>query len=279
MNTTSKEPEGFTPNEAVLVEIVALAKDAGAAIMAVYRQQDFGITYKDDLSPLTQADLAAHHLIEDALQKRTPALPILSEESTALPYAHRREWACYWLVDPLDGTKEFIKRSDEFTVNIALIQKGTPVLGVVYAPALDISYFAAKGLGAFKAQGNNAARRITVSDYRAHRLKITVSRSHAVSAQHTFLDRMPPHDLIRMGSSLKLCLVAEGAAHLYPRLGRTMEWDTAAAHAIVSAAGGSVSNYQGEELIYNKADLANPDFFVRGNPPIPLPEHLRKRTE
>jgi len=276
---TSKQNQAGTgdPNEGDLTEIVKLAKQAGEAILLVYRQQDFGTTYKEDRSPLTQADLAAHHMIVDALQKRWPKVPVLSEESTSVPYAERREWESYWLIDPLDGTKEFVKRSDEFTVNIALIRNSVPVMGVVYAPALDLVYYAAGRTGAFKSQGTGEAEAIAVSDYRDRRLKIAVSRSHAGATLTSFLEKIPPHDLIRMGSSLKICLVAEGAADLYPRLGRTMEWDTAAAHAIVSAAGGSVTNRQGESLHYNKADLANPDFFVRGNPEMALEHFFENR--
>lgn len=270
MHATPKQPQIFDLNKRGLAEIVRLAKRAGEAILSVYRQQDFAISYKADRSPLTQADLAAHHLIADALKKRWPGLPVLTEESTTVPYRLRREWESYWLVDPLDGTKEFVKRSDEFTVNIALIRCGVAVMGVVYAPAFDISYYAAEGMGAFKQRGDGEAAPIAVSDYRGRRLKIALGRSHIASALSTFLEKLPPHELIRMGSSLKLCLVAEGAADLYPRLGRTMEWDTAAAHAIVNEAGGSVTNSHGKPLLYNKADLANPDFFVRGNPPMSL---------
>ncbi len=264
-------------NERTLLEIVSLAKKAGEAIMRVYQQDDFGTTYKDDRSPLTEADMAAHHIIVDALEKQASAQPVLTEESTEIPYTLRQKWERYWLIDPLDGTKEFIKRSDEFTVNIALIEQGVPVLGVVYAPALDISYFAAVGLGAFKKQGEAAAHRITVADHRTHRLKIAVSRLHGGAGLASFLEKIPAHDLVRMGSSLKICLVAEGAADLYPRLGRTMEWDTAAAHAVVNEAGGSVTDVHGVALIYNKADLANPEFFVRGNPVLPLPKDWDKK--
>ena len=277
MTFRKEQADAHQENETDLSEIVRLAKKAGEAILSVYRQEDFGTTYKEDHSPLTQADLAAHRLIVDTLKKRNPALPVLTEESITVPYALRSGWERYWLIDPLDGTKEFIKRSDEFTVNIALIYRGVAVMGVVYAPALDLCYYAAEGLGAFKQKGNNKPDRIAVSDYRGHRLKIAVSRSHGGSALSAFLEKIVPHELISMGSSLKLCLVAEGKADLYPRLGRTMEWDTAAAHAIVNEAGGSVTNRRGKTLLYNKADLSNPDFFVRGNPPIPLPEYLEQQ--
>ncbi len=265
--------------ENVLLEIVSLAKKAGEAIMQIYQQDDFGTTYKDDHSPLTAADLAAHRLIVDALEKRSPEHPVLTEESTAIPYTLRQKWESYWLIDPLDGTKEFIKRSDEFTVNIALIRNQQPIMGVVYAPALDLTYYAMEGLGAFKQKGDDEATAIAVSDYHNHRLHIAVSRLHGGAGLTAFLEQIPAHDLVRMGSSLKICLVAEGAADLYPRLGRTMEWDTAAAHAVVNEAGGSVTDVNGIPLCYNKADLANPEFFVRGNPPLPLPEDWGEKAK
>lgn len=257
-------------SEASLLNVVSLARTAGEAIMAVYREKEFGTTYKDDHSPLTRADLAAHDLIVHGLKTLTPDLPTLSEESAIVDYEVRQNWPCYWLIDPLDGTKEFLKRNDEFCVNIALIQNGIPVLGVVYAPVFDVMYYAAEGLGGFKKEKNGEAQRLSVFDYRNRRLTITISRSHITASLETFLKKMGAHNVVLMGSALKLCLVAEGAADLYPRFGRTMEWDTAAGHAIVTAAGGSVSNAQGISLFYNKPDLANPDFFVRGAPPVPI---------
>lgn len=265
------------PNELTqkrLLEIVDLAEKAGEAIMVIYRKDDLGTTYKADHSPLTEADLAAHHLIIAGLKALTPTLPALSEESKNMSYALRRGWRKYWLIDPLDGTKEFVKRRDAFTVNIALIDKGVPVLGVVHAPALDTTYYAGSGLGAFKKDAGENAVQISVSEAPGAVLKIAASLSHGGPELEVFLQKIGPHELVRMGSSLKLCLVAEGAADLYPRFGRTMEWDTAAAHAIVSEAGGSVTDEAGKPLQYNKADLANPNFFVRGNPEMPLEKFL-----
>ncbi len=253
-----------------LPELVALAERAGQAIMAVYVQADFGITYKEDESPLTSADMAAHHLIQAGLEALTPDFPVLSEESTALPFDVRQEWESCWLVDPLDGTREFIKRNDDFTVNIALIQKGIPTLGVVHAPALGLTYYAAHESGAFKQVRGEAPKRIQTGDYRKQKLKVVISRSHGKDITARLLEKKIDYDCMRRGSSLKLCLVAEGAAHLYPRYGRTMEWDTAAADSVVTEAGGSVTDLKGNRLRYNKPDLANPEFLVRGNPPFPL---------
>ncbi|MFQ5949189.1 MAG: 3'(2'),5'-bisphosphate nucleotidase CysQ [Nitrospiria bacterium] len=254
----------------ILPQLVTLAGEAGRAIMEVYAQPDFGITYKEDASPLTRADMAAHHLILAGLQALTPSLPVLSEESTEIPYEARRTWDLFWLVDPLDGTREFIKRNDEFTVNIAFIQNGVPTLGVVHAPALGLTYYAARETGAYKKVQDGTPVRIKAGDYRQERLKVVISRSDTEYVSARLLEKDIAYESVRMGSSLKLCLVAEGAAHLYPRFGRTMEWDTAAADCIVVAAGGSVTDPDGNRLRYNKPDLMNPNFLVRGDPPFPL---------
>jgi 3'(2'), 5'-bisphosphate nucleotidase len=251
----------------LLPQIAELAAAAGEAVMSVYGQADFGTEYKEDASPLTLADLASHRLICGRLSELTPELPVLSEESSATPYAARRGWTSFWLVDPLDGTKEFVKRNGEFTVNIALIQGGRPVLGVVHAPVLETTYAAAEGLGARKEQGNSAAA-IHSRAAQAGVLKVVASRSHAGAETGAFLNRLEQAGLepevLSIGSSLKLCLVAEGAAHLYPRFGPTMEWDTAAAQCVVEQAGGRVTTLGGEPLGYNKADLLNPYFVVSG---------------
>jgi 3'(2'), 5'-bisphosphate nucleotidase len=197
------------------------------------------------------------------LQKLTPHLPILSEESAAISYAERKLWINYWLVDPLDGTKEFIKRNGEFTVNIALVENGVPVMGVVYAPVLDTCYYAAKGAGAYLTRGKTAALPIKVKLHVAGEIiKVVASRSHSDAYTAALLAKLGVHESISMGSSLKFCLVAEGAAHFYPRLGPTMEWDTAAAHAVVNEAGGKVCDTAGQPLCYNKENLLNPQFFV-----------------
>lgn len=231
--------------------------------MRVYESGDSGVTSKADDSPLTLADLAAHHVIVDGLDKLEVVYPILSEEASDITYKARSFWSRYWLIDPLDGTKEFIKRNGEFTVNIALIENGVPILGVVYAPVLDVCYYAAREIGAYVQRGKEAAQPIrAVAAQHGETIKVVASRSHADERTHTLLAKLGVHECISMGSSLKLCLVAEGIAHFYPRLGPTMEWDTAAAHAVVSAAGGSVCDLSGAELRYNKANLLNPEFFV-----------------
>ena len=248
---------------ALLPQVVALAREAGDAIMAVYRSGDAGVSSKADESPLTLADMASHRTIVAGLKKFTPDLPVLSEEAADIPYAERKLWTCYWLVDPLDGTKEFIKRNGEFTVNIALIENGVPVMGVVYAPVLDVCYYATHGAGAFVQRGNSAARPVNVMLHQAGQtIKVVASRSHSDARTAALLEQLGAHESISMGSSLKFCLVAAGEAHFYPRLGPTMEWDTAAAHAVVNEAGGSVCDAAGQELRYNKEDLHNPEFFV-----------------
>jgi len=250
----------------LLDNVVDIAKQAGDAIMDVYESNDFNVELKDNDSPLTKADIAANDIIVAALTDLTPEIPILSEESAKAPYEKRKAWAKFWLVDPLDGTKEFIKRNGEFTVNIALIENGKPILGVVYAPVLKHTYSGVEGLGAFKQEEKNPAQEIKVADHRNQKLKVVASRSHAGPDLQAFLDSLDDYDVISMGSSLKLCLVAEGKAHLYPRLGPTMEWDTGAAHAVVNAAGGQVVNLDEEPLQYNKENLLNPYFMVAGKP-------------
>jgi len=250
-------------NATYMQQLIDIAHRAGAAIMEVYRSGDAGETSKADNSPLTLADLAAHRTIVEALTRFTPEIPILSEEAADILYPVRSQWTRYWLVDPLDGTREFIKRNGEFTVNIALIENGEPVMGVVYAPVPDVCYYGARGAGAFVQRGNGAALPISVKPHPAGEpIKVVASRSHSDARTEALLKQLGDHQCISMGSSLKLCLVAEGAAHFYPRLGPTMEWDTAAAHAVVNAAGGIVCNMKGEELRYNKVDLHNPEFLV-----------------
>jgi 3'(2'), 5'-bisphosphate nucleotidase len=249
----------------LLEKITLLAERAGAAILEVYSSGDFGTVSKEDGSPLTRADMAADAVIREGLGLIAPDTPILSEEAEGSPFEERRSWGCFWLVDPLDGTKEFVKRNGEFTVNIALIEDGRPVLGVVHAPVFAVTYFAAKGEGAFKLRGS-AKEAIGVAGYESGPLKLAVSRSHRGAALESFISKIGTVELVEMGSSLKLCLVAEGAAHLYPRFGPTMEWDTGAAHAVVAEAGGRVTDMAGSELRYNKEDLHNPPFMVAGAP-------------
>lgn len=252
-------------NQYDLIEkVVAIALEAGHAIMEVY-DGEIAVSRKDDDSPLTQADLAAHHVIEAGLSQLTPKLPILSEESVALPYAERKTWGTYWLVDPLDGTREFIKRNGEFTVNIALIENHEPVLGVVYAPALDLLFYAVKGKGAFRKLGSKPPQQIQARTFDATQVTVAGSRSHAGERLISFLSNMGPHMLISMGSSLKICLVAEGRADVYPRLGPTSEWDTAAAQCVLEEAGGRLVGTDNLPFRYNtKESLLNSDFFATG---------------
>ncbi len=249
-----------------LAPLVAIAERAGQGILAVY-DTDFDVTEKGDSSPLTQADLAAHREIVASLHELTPDLPVLSEESAEIPWGERRHWERYWLVDPLDGTKEFIKRNGEFTVNIALIENGKPVAGVVHVPVKGTTYMGADGAGAFKREGNGGQAPIHVRIPARAVPRVVASRSHRGPDVDAYLERLGEHEIVSMGSSLKLCLVAEGVADVYPRLGPTSEWDTAAAHAVVAAAGGTVVEaVSGETLRYNaKETLLNPYFIVYGD--------------
>ncbi|WP_281257559.1 3'(2'),5'-bisphosphate nucleotidase CysQ [Zobellella endophytica] len=255
----------------LLGEVEAIAREAGAAIMTIYGRE-FSVEEKADKSPLTEADAAAHRLIADRLGALSLALPVLSEEDTE-QFAGPDGAGRYWLVDPLDGTKEFIKRNGEFTVNIALIEQGKAVLGVVYAPALDVTYSAAAGLGAFKVdtQGNRAP--IRVAEHRPGTpWRVVGSRSHAGEEMPRLLAKLGDHELVPMGSSLKLCLVAEGAADAYPRLGPTSLWDTAAAHCVAEQAGGAVVQLDGQPLSYaNPGAVLNPYFLVLGKSELDWP--------
>ena len=255
----------------LLPAVIAISKQAGSAILAVYGRDDFNIEAKQDDSPLTAADLAAHRIIVAGLQQLTPELPVLSEESAAIGWEERQQWSRYWLVDPLDGTKEFIKRNGEFTVNIALIDNGVPVLGVVYVPVLGWCYYGAHGEGAWLEKDANISP-IAVSALAAGQpcLRVVASRTHRGDELDAWLARVqqrhPQVELVSMGSSLKICLVAEGKADIYPRLALTSEWDTAAAQAVLEAAGGALVDLQGKAYRYNqKQDLLNPYFFAVGD--------------
>jgi len=263
--------------QTLLPEINRIAKEAGEKIMEVY-ENGFDIETKEDNSPVTTADLAANTHIEHELNKLSPHFPILSEESATLPFEQRAERETYWLVDPLDGTKEFINRRDSFTVNIALIHQNKPVLGVVYAPALNIGYFACKGHGSFKENGASTAVQIKVRQI-PEQLKIAGSRSHAGPELKAFLENVKSdlgdYELVSIGSSLKMCMVAEGSADLYPRIGLTSEWDTGAAHCVVEEAGGKLVKTDMSELLYNTKDsLLNPFFFTIGNNNIDWTKYL-----
>ncbi len=247
----------------VFAEAIAeIAVDAGKAILEIY-EQEFEITQKDDASPLTQADLASHRIICDELSRLTPDIPVLSEESSDIDWNTRSDWEQYWLVDPLDGTKEFINRNGEFTVNIALIRYHSPVLGVVHVPVTGTTYTGLVGKWASKHTLRGGMAHIGVRKPCSVPPVVVGSRSHANPRLTEFLDRMGEYEMVSMGSSLKFCLVAEGLADFYPRLGPTSEWDTAAAHAVVKAAGGKIITLDGKPLRYNmKKSLLNPEFLV-----------------
>ena len=277
-------------------DIVAIAKEAGDVIMEIY-QKDFTIEYKDDKSPLTEADLKSNEVIINGLEAlnstfniQNPTfknIPILSEEGKEIPYEERKYWEYFWLIDPIDGTKEFIKKNGEFTVNIALIHKDTPVLGVVYAPALGDMYYAKKGSGAFKVEKfniqhstSNISIRLPLKTNNAPEENITIvaSKSHLTEETKSFIDNLTSNisrsgnalgvqnsTFISKGSSLKLVMVAEGEADIYPRLAPTMEWDTAAADAIVRESGKMTYQFETEQpIVYNKENLLNPWFIVSG---------------
>lgn len=246
--------------------IRALALDAGRRILDVYEQgeRDVKVTAKTDGSPLTAADRVAHETIAASLKRLTPDIPLLSEEFVAADYETRAHWTRFWLVDPLDGTKEFVSRNGEFTVNIALIENGRPTLGVVYVPVPGLTYYACRGQGAHKHKEGATPRAIRVRPKPTGKPMVVASRSHAGDHLATFLAYLGPHDTVSIGSSLKLCLIAEGTADVYPRLGPTMEWDTAAAQCVVEEAGGQVVDCAGNVLRYNKPDLHNPWFVVSG---------------
>jgi len=257
--------EGVSDLAALLEPVVELTRVAGDRILEIYNS-DFEVEAKADNSPLTAADMASHHAIVAGLEKLTPAIPVLSEESASLSFAERSGWQIYWLVDPLDGTREFVKRNGEFTVNIALIERGVPVIGVVHVPVSGVTYSACKGLGAFKQEPGSEPRTITVRKLTDDPVMVVGSRSHRGDSLNRFLEKLGEHDMVGMGSSLKLCLVAEGAADIYPRLGPTSEWDTAAAQCVVEQAGGVVTDTDMQPLRYNTKDsLLNPYFLVFGD--------------
>jgi 3'(2'), 5'-bisphosphate nucleotidase len=269
--------------EKLILTTLLAAKRAGEAILDVYGS-DFAVEQKDDKSPLTLADKRSHEIIMDVLEQtitvNNRTVPILSEEGRGIPYDERKEWEYFWLVDPLDGTKEFIKRNGEFTVNIALIQKHKPVLGIIYIPVKDVFYFAAINLGTYKLENSETlvdnlsikelldkSQRLPLTSNNKSSLTVIGSRSHTSEEFSEFVKRLNEKygnvEFISSGSSLKLCLVAEGRADVYPRFGPTMEWDTAAGQAIVEQAEGSVMDIQTREpLRYNKEDLLNPFFIV-----------------
>jgi len=256
-----------SPASDLLASVEKIARRAGQEILDVYGT-DFESRAKADDSPLTEADLRAHRLIVAALRDLTPDIPVLSEESAEIPFSERSQWPRYWLVDPLDGTKEFVSRNGEFTVNIALIAGHRPEMGVVHIPVTDTTYSGIPGVGAWRDTGGRGRMSIAVRRVAKPPLRVVGSRSHGNPALDQALEALGPHEMKPAGSSIKLCLVADGSADLYPRLGPTSEWDIAAGQAVVEAAGGQVVRLpDGQALAYNtKAGILNPEFLAYGDP-------------
>jgi len=258
----------------MIQSVRTIAAEDSLQILDIYIRDDVQITTKEDMSPLTQADMASHHHILNRLKQLTPDIPILSEENASeIPSEQRLSWSTYWLVDPLDGTKEFIAQNGEFTVNIALIENHQPILGVVTVPAKKISYFAAKGEGAFKAGPDEIAHEISVrkcpnfSNNEDEAVKIVTSRRTGLEKMSDFVKPIANYETVPMGSSIKMCLIAEGKADLYPRLGPTSEWDTAAAHCVVNEAGGAIVDYNSQQALQygTKDSLLNQEFLTVGD--------------
>ena len=248
--------------EELTSEILKISCLAGDRILEIY-ETDFSVENKSDNSPLTAADMAAHNTICEQLTKLTPSIPILSEESSHINFSDRQKWNQYWLVDPLDGTREFIKRNGEFTVNIALIENHCSIMGVIHIPVTGISYTAAINNGAYKYEANGNKTRKIIRQTIDDAITIAGSRSHGNEQLQAFINSLPNPEVLSVGSSIKFCLVAEGTADIYPRFGLTSEWDTAAAQAIVEEAGGMVIDTDYKRLEYNtKESLLNPPFLV-----------------
>ncbi len=247
----------------LLPALVALADRAGAVILEHYRGE-VEVRHKADASPVTAADEAGEAVILAGLAELTPAIPVVAEEMVAKGEIPALPGQAFWLVDPLDGTREFINKNGEFTVNIGLIEAGEPVLGVVLAPALGRGWWGAKGAGAVARDAEGVIRPIQVRACPAAGPTAVASRSHSDAETEAFLDQIGAKERVSAGSSLKFCLVAAGQADVYPRFGPTMEWDTAAGHAVLAAAGGSVTTRAGEPFRYQKPDFRNPGFIARG---------------
>lgn len=264
----------------VIAALLDIVRAAGEEILAVYRGSDFAVRSKADDSPLTEADLRAHRVIARRLKALFPALPILSEESTPPPFAERQGWRRYWLVDPLDGTKEFIERNGEFTVNIALVENGAPVLGVVGVPAQGVVFVGDCRGGKTRAYRLDVRGRtvLRTKPMRGDAIRVVASRRHGGERLAAYLETIGGRfrvSKVSVGSSLKLCILAEGGADLYPRLGPTSEWDIAAAHAVLRAAGGDLMRCDGGAIVYNaKESLLNPHFLAFADATFPWREHL-----
>ena len=244
----------------LIEQLKEISKEAGKAILEIYNT-NFDYQIKEDLSPLTKADTIAHNIICERLKVLTPNIPILSEESCNIPFSIRSQWSQYWLIDPLDGTKEFIKKNDEFTVNIALIENNYPIIGLIHNPVLNTIYWGSI-LGTFFSKKNNTPQKISVKKSQLIKPRIICSRSHKSEELEFYLRSIGKHQIIHAGSSLKFCSIASGESDIYPRFNPTSEWDTAAGQCIVESAGGTIKTLDGERMQYNKKkSLINPGFI------------------
>ena len=250
-------------SSSILPEVLKIADAASEKVMSIY-MTDFKVNYKADESPITAADIASHNVIVEGLSNLSQDIPILSEEGAEIPWSERKHWQRFWLIDPIDGTKDFTQRTDEFTVNIALIENGEPILGVVTAPALKEAYWGLRGQGAYKRDNTGHVQRITVAEP-GEAKRVVASKNHLNEDTKAFIDKLGAHELVQAGSSLKFCKIAEGHADIYPRLAPTCEWDTGAAHAVLLAAGGKVETLEGKPLQYGKEDVLNPHFVASGD--------------
>ena len=259
-------------NNKTLIDLCNISIAAGLIVKKFYKKKSI-VQYKKDKSPLTEADIASNNFIVDSLYKIDSNIPILTEESL-VSWKIRKKWSTYWLVDPLDGTKEFIKQNDQFTINIALIEKNEPVIGIIYAPALKILYYASKNKGSFKISTSKKIISLkksillkSIEKKKSDKLNVISSKSHSkIESLNWLKTNIKNYNIIKVGSSLKFCKIAEGAADLYPRLGPTSEWDIAAGHIILNEAGGRIEGINREKILYNKKEsVINPSFVAYGN--------------
>lgn len=250
-------------HSSILPDVLKIADAASEKVISIY-MTDFKVDYKADESPITAADVASHRIIVEGVRNLSHDIPVLSEEGAEIPWSERKHWQRFWLIDPIDGTRDFTQRTGEFTVNIALIENGEPILGVVTAPALKEAYWGLKGEGAYKRDRTGRTQRISVVEPGEIK-RVVASKNHLNDETKAFINKLGAHELVQAGSSLKFCKIAEGHADIYPRLGPTCEWDTGAAHAVLSAAGGKVETLEGKPLQYGKEDVLNPHFIAAGN--------------
>ncbi|MCR9190152.1 MAG: 3'(2'),5'-bisphosphate nucleotidase CysQ [Alteromonadaceae bacterium] len=253
----------------ILPDVIKVADEASNKVLHIY-QSDFKVSYKADDSPVTAADTAAHDIIARGLRRISRDIPILSEEGKDISWEERKHWRRFWLVDPVDGTKDFTQRTGEFTVNIAMVEDGEPVMGVVMAPALKEAYWGVVGEGAHMRDRTGRVHRIRVAEPKNVK-RVVASKNHLNSETRVFIEKLGEHELVQAGSSLKFCRIAEGHADIYPRMGPTCEWDTGAAHAVLVAAGGKVQTVDGKPLKYGKQDVLNPYFIAAGSWYSPQP--------